>query len=146
MTYFNSIKVACPTWKYLQWYDTNYTKICATAPIGPKWDTWATGAKWDTWARWANGTNGTNGTNATFDASNTLDLYYCPCNNMGRTSGSEQLEYANMINMWVVSQFSNTLWPSWLSIVSTCAYYNGNIGDAWTMQELNCTKIWKILK
>ncbi|MDD5377327.1 MAG: hypothetical protein PHH16_04410 [Candidatus Gracilibacteria bacterium] len=36
MQYFTSIKVACPAGQYLNGYDINYNKVCATAPVGPQ--------------------------------------------------------------------------------------------------------------
>lgn len=34
MQYFNSIRVACPAGQYLNGYDVNFNKLCATAPAG----------------------------------------------------------------------------------------------------------------
>jgi len=44
MQYFNSIKVACPAGYYLNGYDVNYNKVCATAPAGPQGATGPAGA------------------------------------------------------------------------------------------------------
>ncbi len=101
MQYFNSIKVACPSWQYLNGYDMNYDKICAVVPAGPQWSTGATGPQWPA------GANGGS-------------IYQCPYspiqhNSLMCPSGSitiNEIEFNTLKQCnWLVSR-SNFCWSS----------------------------------
>ena len=51
--YFNELTNGfCPDWQYLNWFNTDFTRNCLTAPAGATWPQWPAGATWPQWPAW----------------------------------------------------------------------------------------------
>ncbi|MFA6091140.1 MAG: collagen-like protein [Candidatus Gracilibacteria bacterium] len=103
MQYFNSIKVACPAGQYLNGYDANFVKQCATVPAGPAGANGTTGPQGATGLAGMNGLPGAPGPVGPAGASGSPDS--------GTVCGYTAIDFHLVTHVWS-------------TVISTCKGYN----------------------